>query len=196
MDTRIIVARLEEEIAALRQQNKRVRACLAALAAIVVAPWLIAATSQAPAKPAANTTLTGDRLVLSGPNGSITLRGIDGVSTLGADNNRPAPGLGIFAGTGDTPIASLVAGPSGSELRIGDRGAVRLSATVPGRGRVEVVNEDGKTGAEMIAAPGGGGSVVVRGPGGAGVAVVETATDGSGQLEVRDAAGRIIQRIP
>jgi hypothetical protein len=38
--------------------------------------------------------------------------------------------------------------------------------------------------------------VVVRGPTGAGVAVLETATDGSGQLEVRDPAGRIIQRLP
>jgi hypothetical protein len=196
MATRNVIAQLEEEIATLRQQNRRIRACVAAVAAIVVAPWLIAATSQAPARPAVNSTLTGDRLVLNGPNGPITLRSIDAVSTLGPDNNRPAPGLGIFAGTADMPIATLVAGPSGSELRIGDRGAVRLSATSPGRGRVEVVNEEGKTGAEMLAAPGGGGSVVVRGPGGAGVAVVETATDGSGQFEVRDAAGRIIQRIP
>jgi len=196
METRDIIARLEEDIARLRQQNRRVRAYMIAVTLVAIAPWLIAAASQAPARPAGNNTLTADRLVLSGPNGPMTLRSIEAVSTLGADNNRPAPALGIFAGTGDTQIASLVAGPSGSELRIGERGAVRLSASAPGRGRVEVVNEDGKTGAEMVAAPGGGGTVVVRGPTGAGVAVLETATDGSGQLEVRDAAGRIIQRLP
>ena len=192
METRDVMARLEEDIARLRQQNQRVRVCLLAVALVAIAPWLMAAAGQAPARPAAN-TLAGDRLVLNGPNGPITLRSIEAVST---DNNRPAPALGIFAGTGDTQIASLVAGPSRSELRIGDRGAVRLSASAPGRGRIEVVNEDGKTGAEVLAAPGGGGSVVVRGPTGAGVAVLETATDGSGQLEVRDAAGRIIQRLP
>ena len=194
MEMRDVMARLEDDIARLRQQNKRVRLYLLAVALVAIAPWLMAAAGQAPARPAAN-TLAGDRLVLSGPNGPITLRSIEAVSTLGADNNRPAPALGIFAGTGDMQIASLVAGPSGSELRIGDRGAVRLSASAPGRGRIEVVNEDGKTGAEVLAAPGGG-SVVVRGPTGAGVAVLETATDGSGQLEVRDAAGRIIQRLP
>jgi hypothetical protein len=195
METRDVIARLEEDIAGLRRQNQRVRAYVIAMTLVAIAPWLMAAAGQAPARPAAN-ALAGDRLVLSGPNGPITLRSIEAVSTLGADNNRPAPALGIFAGTGDTQIASLVAGPSGSELRIGERGAVRLSASAPGRGRVEVVNEDGKTGAEMVAAPGGGGTVVVRGPTGAGVAVLETATDGSGQLEVRDAAGRIIQRLP
>jgi len=195
METRDVIARLEEDIAGLRQQNQRVRAYVIAVTLVAIAPWLMAAAGQAPARPAAN-VLAGDRLVLSGPNGPITLRSIDAVSTLGADNNRPAPALGVFAGTGDTQIASLVAGPSGSELRIGERGAVKLSASAPGRGRVEVVNEDGKTGAEMVAAPGGGGTVVVRGPTGAGVAVLETATDGSGQLEVRDAAGRIIQRLP
>ena len=191
METRDVIARLEEDIARLRQQNQRVRVYMLAVALVAIAPWLMAAAGQAPARPAAN-TLAGDRLVLNGPNGQITLRGIEAVST----DKTPAPGLGIFAGTGDTQIASLVAGPSGSELRIGDRGAVRLSASAPGRGRVEVVNEDGKTGAEMVAAPGGGGSVVVRGPTGAGVAVLETATDGSGQMEVRDAAGRIIQGLP
>jgi hypothetical protein len=195
MEMRDVMARLEDDIARLRQQNKRVRLYLLAVALVAIAPWLMAAAGQAPARPAAN-TLAGDRLVLNGPNGPITLRSIEAVSTLGADNNRPAPALGIFAGTGDTQIASLVAGPSGSELRIGERGAVRLAASAPGRGRIEVVNEDGKTGAEVLAAPGGGGSVVVRGPTGAGVAVLETATDGSGQLEVRDAAGRIIQRLP
>ena len=196
METRDVIARLEEDIARLRRQNRRVRGYVLAVALIAVAPWLMAATSQAPARPAGNNALTGDRLILNGPNGPITLRSIEAMSTLGTDNNRPAPALGIFAGTGDTQIASLVAGASGTELRIGDRGAVRLSASAPGRGRIEVVNEDGKTGAEIIAAPGGGGSVVVRGPTGAGVAVLETATDGSGQLEVRDAAGRIIQRLP
>jgi hypothetical protein len=195
MDTRDVVARLEEEIAGLRQQNKRVRASIIAVALVAIVPWLIAAASQAPARPPAN-TLTVDRLNLTGPAGQITLRSIEAVSTLGTDNGRPAPALGIFAGTGDTQVASLVAGPSGGELRIGDRGGVRLSATAPGRGRVEVVNEDGKTGAEMVAAPGGGGSVIVRGPAGAGVAVMETATDGSGQVEVRDPAGRIITRVP
>jgi len=195
MDTRDVVARLEEDIARLRRQNRQVRAYVIAVTLVALAPWLMAAASQAPARPAGN-AVTADRLILNGPNGPITLRSMEAVSTLGADNNRPAPALGIFAGTGDTQIASLVAGPSGSELRIGERGAVRLSSSAPGRGRVEVVNEEGKTGAEMIAAPGGGGTVVVRGPTGAGVAVLETATDGSGQLEVRDAAGRIIQRLP
>jgi len=195
METRDVVARLEEDIARLRRQNHQVRAYVIAVTLVAIAPWLMAAASQAPARPAGN-TITADRLVLNGPNGPITLRSMEAVSTLGADNNRPAPALGIFAGAGDTQIASLVAGPSGSELRIGERGAVRLSSSAPGRGRVEVVNEEGKTGAEMIAAPGGGGTVVVRGPTGAGVAVLETATDGSGQLEVRDAAGRIIQRLP
>jgi len=195
MDTRDVVARLEEDIARLRRQNRQVRAYVIAVTLVAIAPWLMAAASQAPARPAGN-AVTADRLILNGPNGPITLRSMEAVSTLGADNNRPAPALGIFAGTGDTQIASLVAGPSGSELRIGERGAVRLSSSAPGRGRVEVVNEEGKTGAEMIAAPGGGGTVVVRGPTGAGVAVLETATDGSGQLEVRDAAGRIIQRLP
>jgi len=196
METRDVIARLEEDLARLRQQNQRVRAYVIAVALVAVAPWLMAATSQAPARQAGNNTLTVDRLILTGPNGPITLRSLEAVSTLGADNNRPAPALGIFAGTGDTQVASLVAGPSGSELRIGERGAVRLSASAPGRGRVEVVNEECKTGAELLAAPGGGGSVVIRGPTGAGVAVLETATDGSGQLEVRDAAGRIIQRLP
>jgi len=195
MDTRDVVARLEEDIARLRRQNRQVRAYVIAVTLVAIAPWLMAAASQAPARPAGN-AVTADRLILNGPNGPITLRSMEAVSTVGADNNRPAPALGIFAGTGDTQIASLVAGPSGSELRIGERGAVRLSSSAPGRGRVEVVNEEGKTGAEMIAAPGGGGTVVVRGPTGAGVAVLETATDGSGQLEVRDAAGRIIQRLP
>lgn len=195
METRDVMARLEEDIARLRQQNQRVRVYMLAVALVAIAPWLMAAAGQAPPRPAAN-TLAGDRLVLNGPNGPITLRSIEAVSTVGADNNRPAPALGIFAGTGDVQIASLVAGASGSELRIGERGAVRLSVSAPGRGRVEVVNEDGKTGAEMVAAPGGGGTVVVRGPTGAGVAVLETATDGSGQMEVRDAAGRIIQRVP
>jgi hypothetical protein len=92
--------------------------------------------------------------------------------------------------------ASLVTGPAGTEFRVGDHGGVRLSGGAPGRGRVEVSNEEGKTGAELLAAPGGGGSVTVRGPSGAGVAVLETATDGSGQLEVRDPAGRILQRLP
>jgi len=193
METRDVIARLEEDIARLRQQNQRVRAYVIAVTLVAIAPWLIAATRQAPARPAGNNTLTADRLILNGPSGQITLRAMDAVST---DNNRPAPALGIFAGTGDTQVASFIAGPSGSELRIGERGAVRLSANAPGRGRVEVVNEEGKTGAEMIASPGGGGTVVVRGPTGAGVAVLETATDGSGQLEVRDAAGRIIQRLP
>ena len=193
METRDVIARLEEDIARLRQQNQRVRAYVIAVALVAIAPWLMAATSQAPAGQTGNNAVTADRLVLNGPSGQITLRSIEVVST---DKTRPAPGLGIFAGTGDTQMASLVAGPSGSELRIGDRGAVRLSASAPGRGRIEVVNEDGKTGAEMLAAPGGGGSVVVRGPTGAGVAVLETATDGSGQMEVRDAAGRIIQRLP
>jgi len=195
METRDVIARLEEDIARLRRQNHQVRAYVIAVTLVAIAPWLMAAASQAPARPAGN-AVTADRLILNGPNGPITLRSMEAVSTLGADNNRPAPALGIFAGTGDTQIASLVAGPSGSELRIGERGAVRLSSSAPGRGRVEVVNEEGKTGAEMIAAPGGGGTVVVRGPTGAGVAVLETATDGSGQLEVRDAAGRIIQRLP
>jgi hypothetical protein len=195
METRDVIARLEEDIAGLRRQNRRIRAYVLAGALVAVAPWMMAATGQAPPKPAA-TTLSADRLTLNGPNGQITLRSIEALSTVGADKNRPAPALGIFAGTGETQVASLVAGPSGSELRIGERGAVRLSAGAPGRGRVEVVNEDGKTGVEMLAAPGGGGSVVIRGPAGAGVAVLETATDGSGQLEVRDAAGRIIQRLP
>ena len=195
METRDVIARLEEDIARLRRQNHQVRAYVIAVTLVAIAPWLMAAASQAPARPAGN-AVTADRLILNGPNGPITLRSMEAVSTVGADNNRPAPALGIFAGTGDTQIASLVAGPSGSELRIGERGAVRLSSSAPGRGRVEVVNEEGKTGAEMIAAPGGGGTVVVRGPTGAGVAVLETATDGSGQLEVRDAAGRIIQRLP
>ena len=195
MDTREVIARLEADVAALRQENRRVRALVLLVALIALAPWVMAAGRQTAAKPAAN-TLTVDRLNLSGPNGQITLRSIDAVSTLGADNNRPAPALGIFAGAGDTPAVSLVVGASGSELRVGDRGGVRLYGGAQTRGRVEVLNEEGKTGAELLAAPGGGGSVVIRGPTGAGVAVVETATDGSGQLEVRDAAGRIIQRLP
>ena len=194
MDTRDVIARLESEIATLRQENRRVRACVLAVALLAVAPWLMAA-GQAPARPAAN-TLTADRLTLNGPNGPITLRSIEAMSTLGTDNNRPAPALGIFGGTGDTLAASLVVGPSGNELRIGDRGGVRLSGGGPSRGRVEVSNVEGQTGAELVSAPGGGGTVVVRGPSGVPVAVLETATDGSGYLEVRDPAGRIIQRIP
>ena|SRR5438128_1124586 len=194
MDTRDVIARLEKEIAGLRQQNQRVRAYVLAVALIAVAPWLMAATSQAGRQPP--NSLTVDRIHFDGPNGGVTLRSIDAVSTLGAGNNRPQPALGIFGGTGDALAASLVAGSSGTELRVGDRGGVRLSGGAPARGRVEVANEDGKTGAELLAAPGGGGSVVVRGPTGAGVAVLETATDGSGQLEVRDPAGRIIQRLP
>jgi hypothetical protein len=226
METREVIARLEGDIANLRQQNRRVRACVLAVALIAIAPWMIAAAGQAPAKPAAN-TLAVDRLTLNGPNGQITLRSVEALSTVGADNNRPAPALAIFSGT-DMLAATIVTGRLGSELRlypansaraagstqgppyislraadgpiadvqVGDVGGVRLSGNAPGRGRIEVVNEDGKTGAEILAAPGGGGSVVVRGPAGAGVAVLETATDGSGQLEVRDAAGRIIQRLP
>jgi hypothetical protein len=195
MDAPDVIARLEADIASLRRQNQRIRGIVLLVALVALAPWVIAAGSQTAAKPTAN-TLTVDRLNLTGPNGQITLRSIEAVSTVGADNNRPAPALGIFAGTADTLAASLVVGPSGSELRIGDRGGVRLSGGAPGRGHVEVLNEEGKTGAELVAAPGGGGSVVIRGPTGAAVAVVETATDGSGQLEVRDAAGRIIQRLP
>jgi hypothetical protein len=195
MDTRDVIARLEADIASLRQQNQRVRALLLLVALIALVPWVMAAGSQSAAKPGAN-TLAVDRLTLNGPNGQITLRSIEAMSTLGTDNNRPAPALGIFGGPADTLAASLVVGPSGSELRIGDRGGVRLSGGGPGRGRVEVSNEEGKTGAELLSAPGGGGSVVVRGPTGAAVAVLETATDGSGQMEVRDAAGRIIQRLP
>jgi hypothetical protein len=228
MDTRERIARLETDIASLRRQNQRVRELVLLLALLALAPWVLAAGSQSAAKPAANTnTVTVDRLNLNGPNGQITLRSIEAVSTAGADNNRPAPALGVFSGT-DILAASIVAGRLGSELRlypanaggatgkapgspsislraadgpiadvkVGDVGGVRLSGNAPGRGRVEVVNEDGKTGAELLAAPGGGGSVVIRGPTGAGVAVLETATDGSGQLEVRDAAGRIIQRLP
>ena len=226
MGTRDVIARLEADIAALRRQNDRVRALVLLVALIALAPWVMAAAGQSAAKPAAN-TITVDRLNFNGPNGQITLRSVEAMSTLGADNNRPAPALGIFSGT-DTLAASVVAGRLGSELRlypansagaagsaqgspyislraaegpiadlkVGDVGGVRLSGSAPGRGRVEVVNEEGKTGAEVLAAPGGGGSLVVRGPTGAGVAVVETATDGSGQLEVRDAAGRIIQRLP
>jgi hypothetical protein len=226
METREVIARLEGDIANLRQQNRRVRAYVLAVALIAIAPWMMAAAGQAPAKPAAN-ALTVDRLTLNGPSGQITLRSIETLSTVGADNNRPAPALGIFSGT-DMLAATIVTGRLGSELRlypansaraagstqgspyislraadgpiadvqVGDVGGVRLSGSAPGRGRIEVVNEDGKTGAEMLAAPGGGGSLVVRGPARAGVAVLETATDGSGQLEVRDAAGRIIQRLP
>ena len=194
MDTRDVIARLEADVASLREQNRRVRASLFAVALLAAVPWLLASTSQA-GRQAAN-SLTVDRIHFDGPNGGVTLRSIDAVSTIGADNNRPEPALGIFAGTGDSLAASLVAGRSGSEFRIGDRGGVRMSGGGADRGRVAVLNEEGKTGAEVLAAPGGGGSVVVRGPTGAGVAVLETATDGSGQLEVRDAAGRIIQRIP
>jgi hypothetical protein len=194
MDSPDLIVRLEADIASLRQQNQRVRVSLFGVALIAVIPWLLAATSQAGRQPPNN--LTVERIHFDGPNGGVTLRSIDAVSTIGADNNRPEPALGIFGGTGDALAASLVAGRSGTEFRVGDRGGVRLSGGAPGRGHVEVLNEEGKTGAELVAAPGGGGSVVVRGPTGAAVAVVETATDGSGQLEVRDAAGRIIQRLP
>jgi hypothetical protein len=193
MDLPAVIARLEADIAGLRRQNQRARVSLFGVALVAVVPWLIAATSQAGRQP---NNLTVDRIHFDGPNGGVTLRSIDAVSAIGADNNRPAPALGIFGGTGDALAASLVAGRSGTELRVGDRGGVRLSGGAPGRGRVEVANEEGKTGAELLAAPGGGGSVVVRGPTGAGVAVMETAADGSGQVEVRDAAGRIIQRLP
>lgn len=193
MDTLDLIARLEADIASLRRHNRRVRASLVGVALIALAPWLIAATSQAGRQPS---TLTADLIHLDGPNGGVTLRSIDAMSTIGAGNNRPEPALGIFGGTGDTLAASLIAGRSGAEFRVGDRGGVRLSGGGASRGRVEVINEEGKTGAELLAAPGGGGSVVVRGPTGAGVAVLETATDGSGQMEVRDAAGRIIQRLP
>jgi hypothetical protein len=194
MDMPAVIARLEADIAGLRRQHRRARVSLFGVALVAVVPWLIAATSQAGRQPP--NSLTVDRIHFDGPNGGVTLRSIDAVSTIGADNNRPAPALGIFAGTGDALAASLVAGRSGTEFRVGDRGGVRLSGGAPGRGRVEVANEEGKTGAELLAAPGGGGSVVVRGPTGAGVAVMETAADGSGQVEVRDAAGRIIQRLP
>ena len=193
MDTLDLVARLEADIATLRRQNRRIRASLVGVALIALAPWLVAATSQAGRQP---NNLTADLIHLDGPNGGVTLRSIDAMSTIGAGNNRPEPALGIFGGTGDTLAASLIAGRAGAEFRVGDRGGVRLSGGGPSRGRVEVINEEGKTGAELLAAPGGGGSVVVRGPTGAGVAVLETATDGSGQMEVRDAAGRIIQRLP
>ena len=193
MDTPDVIARLEADIASLRQQNRRIRAVVVLVALIAVAPWLIAATSQAGRQP---NNLTVDLIHLDGPNGGVTLRSIEAVSTIGAGNIRPEPALRIFGGTGDTLAASLVAGRSGTEFRVGERGGVRLSGGGPSRGRVEVLNEEGKTGAEVLAAPGGGGSLVIRGPTGAGVAVVETATDGSGQLEVRDAAGRIIQRLP
>ncbi len=194
MDTPDVVARLEADIASLRQQNRRTRAVLVLVALIALAPWLLAATSQAGRQPP--NSLTVERIHFDGPNGGVTLRSIDAMSTIGADNNRPVPALGIFGGTGDLLAASLVAGPAGAELRVGDRGGVRLSGGAPARGRVEVLNEEGKTGAELLSSPGGGGSVVVRGPTGAGIAVLETAADGSGQLEVRDAAGRIIQRLP
>jgi hypothetical protein len=194
MDTRDVIARLERDIASLRRQNQRARVSLVAVALVALTPWLIAATTQAGSQAADN--LTVGRIHLDGPNGGVTLRSIAAVSTIGADNNRPAPALGIFAGTSDTLAASVVAGRSGTEFRVGDPGGVRLSGGSAARGRVEVVNEEGKTGAELLAAPSGGGSLVVRGPTGVGVAVVETATDGSGQVEVRDAAGRIIQRLP
>jgi hypothetical protein len=218
MQTRDVIARFEHEIAGLRQENQRVRAYLLVVAMLAVAPWLMASASQVPAKPAGN-AVTADRLILTGPNGPMTLRSIEARSTVGADDNRPAAALGIFSGT-DTLAVSIVAGRLGSEVRlypanstspyislraadgpvadlkVGDIGGVRLSGSAPGRGRVEVFNEEGKTGAEVLAAPGGGGSLVVHGPAGPGVAVVETATDGSGQVEVRDPAGRIIQRIP
>ena len=193
MDARDVIARLEADIAGLRQQNRRIRAVVVLVALIALAPWLLAA-SQAGRQP--SNSLTVERIHFDGPNGGVTLRSIDAVSTIGVDNNRPEPALGIFGGTGDALAASLVAGPSVTEFRVGDRGGVRLSGGAPARGRVEVLNDEGKTGAELLAAPGGGGSVVVRGPTGAGVAVLETAADGSGQLEVRDAAGRIIQRLP
>jgi hypothetical protein len=222
MDTRDVIDRLEHELGDLRRENRRVRGCVVAVALLAAAPWLIAAAGQAPARPAA-TALTGDRLILNGPAGQITLRSIDSPAIAGGESNRPAPALGIFTGT-DTLAVSIVAGRLGSELlmypaagtgaattpliairaaqgpiaeiKVGDVGGVRLSGSAPGRGRIDVLNEEGKTGAEVLAAPGGGGSLVVHGPTGAGVAVVETATDGSGQLEVRDASGRIIQRIP
>ena len=79
METRDVIARLEEDIARLRQQNQRVRAYVIAVTLVAIAPWLMAAAGQAPARPAAN-VLAGDRLVLSGPNGPITLRSIDAVS--------------------------------------------------------------------------------------------------------------------
>ena len=97
MDTRDVVARLEEDIARLRRQNHQVRAYVIAVTLVAIAPWLMAAASQAPARPAGN-AVTADRLILNGPNGPITLRSMEAVSTLGADNNRPAPALGIFAG--------------------------------------------------------------------------------------------------
>ena len=81
METRDVIARLEEDIARLRQQNQRVRAYVIAVTLVAIAPWLMAAAGQAPARPAAN-TLAGDRLVLNGPNGPITLRSIEAMSTL------------------------------------------------------------------------------------------------------------------
>ena len=99
MDTPDVIARLEADIASLRRQNQHIRGIVLLVALIALAPWIIAAGSQTAAKPTAN-TLTVDRLNLTGPNGQITLRSIEAVSTVGADNNRPAPALGIFAGTG------------------------------------------------------------------------------------------------
>jgi hypothetical protein len=192
MDTREVIVRLEADIATLRRQNERVRACLCAVAVVAVVPWLIAAAGQT-AKPS---SLSADRLHLDGPNGGITLRSIEAMSAIPGGTSRPEPALGIFGGMGDALSVAVVAGSAGAELRVGDRGGVRLTGGAPARGRVEVQNEEAKTGAELLAAPGGGGSVVIRGPSGAGVGVLETATDGSGQLEVRDAAGRIIQRLP
>ena len=190
MDPRDVIARLESEVARLEGQNRRVRLSIVAVGALAALPWLLAFTSQGARQP---NNLTVDRIHFDGPNGGVTLRSID--APAGADS-RGAAVLGVFAGTGDALAASFVAAPAGSELRIGDRGGVRIYGGGQSRGRVEVLNDEGKTGAELLAAPGGGGSVVVRGPGGAGVAVLETATDGSGQMEVRDPAGRIIQRIP
>ena len=192
MDTRDVIVRLEEDIAMLRRQNKRVRAYLFGVAMVAVAPWLVAAAGQTAKQP----SLTADRLYLDGPNGGVTLRSIAATSAIPGGNSRPEPALGIFGGTGDMLAIAFVAGSAGAELRVGERGGVRLSGGGAARGRVEVQNEEGKTGAELLAAPGGGGSVVIRGPSGAAVGVLETATDGSGQLEVRDAAGRIIQRLP
>jgi len=61
MDTRDVIARLESEIATLRQENRRVRACVLAVALLAVAPWLMAAGQLPRGRPRTRSRQTASR---------------------------------------------------------------------------------------------------------------------------------------